>query len=215
MAWTFVASVTVTFLVVIFLAPLAANLALRDVREPTSVEDWVRLDSLREGVGPHLDNVRIVETVGEASVEVSVRGPPSYKILFVTDYVLTDLDEEIARALLAAEAGRQAVYYAEYRAVTAAAVVGLGATALGGLVPFTDGMLVLAVGALVLFAGGRWLQYRADARAAEVVGAEQLADAFETVADLHEKELETSGWGGYLEVQPKLGDRVERLRESG
>ena len=210
---TFVAGVTFAFLLAVFLAPLAANLALRDVREPTTVEDWERLDSLREGVGPDLDRVRIVETVGEASVEVSVRGPPGYKVLFVTDYVLTDLDEDIARALLAAEAGRYAVQYSEYRAGTATAVVGLGAAAFAGLVPLTDGMLVLAAGALVLFAGGRWLQYRADARAAEAVGADQLADAFETVATLHGKDLKTSGWGGYLEVQPKLGDRIERLRE--
>lgn len=215
MAWPFVAGVTVAFLLVVFVAPLAANLALRDVREPTTVDDWDRLDSLRAGVGPDLDRVRIVETVGEASVEVSVRGPPGYKVLFVTDYVLTDLDEDVARSLFAAEAGRLAVRYSEYRAGTASAVVGLGAAAFVGLVPFTDGMLALAVGALVLFAGGRWLQYWADARAAETVGAEGLADAFETVAALHDGDLETSGWSGYLEVQPKLGDRVERLREGG
>ena len=211
---TFVAGVTFAFLLAVFVAPLAANLTLRDVREPTD-DDWDRLDSLREGVGPDLNRVRVIETVGDASVEVSVRGPPGYKVLFVTDYVLADLDEVTARALLAAEAGRYTVQYSEYRAGTATAVVGLGAASFAGLVPLTDGMLVLAASALVLFAGGRWLQYRADARAADAVGADRLANAFETIADLHGKDLKTSGWGRYVEVQPKLGDRVERLRDGG
>lgn len=208
----FVGIVAIAFLVGALVGPLFVNTRLRDVRTPTPT-DRERLDALRRDVGPDVEHVRIVETVGEASIEVSVRGPPGYRVLFVTDYVLEDLDEETARALLAAEAGRNAVRYDEYRAVTASIAIAIGVASFGGVIPFSPGFTALVVVAVIMLAIGRWLQYRADARAADAVGPDVVADAFETVATLHGKEIDTGGWRTVLEIQPPLGNRIERLRE--
>lgn len=214
-----VVAVAVGFLLAVLVGPLVAHSRLREVRDPTATERD-RLDALRERVdtlpdgvpGPDTDRVLIVETDGE-SVEVSVRGPPSYRVLFVSDYVLADLDAGTARALLAAEAGRRAVRYDEYRALAAAVAVVVGAAWIGGVVPYSTGVAALGAVGVVLLAGGRWLQYRADALAADAVGAAELADAFETVASLQGRDLEAPGWRGYVEVQPPLWNRVRRLRE--
>jgi len=62
---------------------------------------------------------------------------------------------------------------------------------------------------------GRRLQYAADARAAERVGADGLADAFERAAARRGVDPSTGSWRTYVETQPPLGDRIARLRERG
>lgn len=224
----------VGFLLAVLVGPLLAHAWLRDVRDPTAAERnrldafGERIDRAVDGVAPDVDSavgpdvaggvaldvdrVLVVETDGN-SVEVSVRGPPGYRVLFVTDYVLGDLDAVTARALLAAEAGRQAVRYDEYRAAAATVAVVVGVAWFGGLVPYSAGFVALGAVALVLLAVGRRLQYRADAIAADAVGPAELADAFETTARLHGRELDAPGWRGYLEVQPPLWNRIRRLRQ--
>lgn len=204
--------VAVGFFLVVLVGPLVAHSRLRRVRTPTK-PDQRHLDDLVKGTGIHVDRARVVETVGESSIEVSVRGPPGYRVLFVTDFVLSELDESTARALVAAESGRQAVWYDEYRALSATVAVVLGAAWFGGILEYSAGLAALGAVALVLLAGGRWLQFRADAHAANAIGAEEVADAFETVATMHGTSLEAPGWRGYFEVQPPLWSRIQRLRE--
>ncbi|MES3160030.1 MAG: peptidase [Halorubrum sp.] len=211
---------TVVFLVVVgivaFLAvevgPLIVNDRFRDLREPTDPER-AALDALRDAAGLRVERTAIVETSGEDSVDVAVRGPPRRRVLFVTDYVLDELDEDVAVGLLAAEGGRVDTYYGEFRAAAVAAVVGLLAAIVTTVVPFGSGFAaVIAVG-VASFWVGRRVQYVADDRAADAVGAGRVADAFEHVAALRGVEPETSDWSTWFEVQPPLGDRIAALRE--
>lgn len=207
----FVVVVVVGFLVVGTVGPLLLG-RLRDARPPTDDERDV-LDDLLVHVDLSLSGIDVVDTVGDRSIQTSVRGFPGRRRLVVTDYVIRELDGDVARALLAAEAARTRLLYMEYRIVAAAAILGLATAMFSGLVDFGDGLFLLAIGALVLFWIGRQLQYRADARAADRVGAETLADAFEHVAAVKGIELDDGGWRTWVEVQPPLGRRIGRLRE--
>lgn len=207
----FVVVAFVVFLGGAVIAPLVL-LSVRDTREPT-VDERERLKVLAETAGYEPPEVHVIDTVGDHSVEVSIRGPPGKRSLLVTDYVLAELDSETAAALLAAEAGRSKLLYIEYRALAAASVIGIATGMFGGLIPFSDGLFILAVAALALFWVGRRLQFAADRLAADQVGAESLATAFETVATLQGVEPEGSTWRTWFEVQPPLGQRIDRLRD--
>ncbi|ESS09362.1 MAG: hypothetical protein A07HN63_00886, partial [uncultured archaeon A07HN63] len=126
-----------------------------------------------------------------------------------------DLEEETAIALLTAEAQRGRLLYLEYRAFASAVVIGVATAMFGGLVVFSNGLFVIAVTALILFWLGRYLQFRADQAAADHVGADTLADAFETVADHRGVDPEPATLRTYVEVQPPLGQRINRLRARG
>jgi len=199
------------FLIAAIVAPVVL-LSVRDTREPTA-DERDQLAGLAEAADYELGTVAVVETVGEHSVELSIRGPPGRRWLLVTDYVMEELDSETATALLAAEAGRSRLFYMEYRALAAATVIAIATGMFGGLIPFSDGLFVLAVAALAMFWGGRQLQFSADSLAAGQVGPESLATAFETVAALRGVEPQAATWRTWFEVQPPLGQRIDRLRE--
>jgi Zn-dependent protease with chaperone function len=226
-----VLGVAVVAALAVSVGPLYAADRFRDLREPTDAER-AQIAALADPGGLDVDRVAI-ESVGvdgddggdsadggdgEGSAaagpaEVSVRGPPGRRVLFLTADVLTDLDEDVAVGLLAAEAGRVATYYAEFRAVAVGAVLATLAAVVTTLVPFEAGFAaVIAVGVASFWAGRR-VQYAADARAADAVGADRVADAFERVAERRGVEPETGDWSTWFEVQPPLGDRIARLRE--
>ena len=204
--------------------PLYAADRFRDLREPTDAER-AQIAALAEPGGLDVDRIAIESVAGNdgagdgseagtpGPARVAVRGPPRRRVLFLTEDVLTDLDEDVAVGLLAAEAGRTATYYAEFRAVAVGAVLAMLAAVVTALVPFESGFgAVVAVG-LVSFWAGRRVQYAADSRAADAVGADRVADAFERVAERRGVEPETGDWSTWFEVQPPLGDRIERLRD--
>jgi Zn-dependent protease with chaperone function len=200
----------VTFLAV-EVGPLYLNDRFRDLREPTAPER-AALDALRGTAGLDVDRVAVVETAGATSIDVAVRGPPGRRVLFVTESVLDELDEDVAVGLLAAEAGRVGTYYGEFRAVAIAAVVGILAAVIATVVPFEAGFAALVTVGVASFWVGRRVQYAADDRAADAVGADRVADAFERVAEVRGVEPETGGWSTWVEVQPPLGDRIAALR---
>ncbi|PHQ46090.1 peptidase [Halorubrum sp. C3] len=201
--------------------PLYAADRFRELREPTDAER-AQIAALADPGGLDLDRIAIESVVSDdggggsaadGPAEVTVRGPPGRRVLFLTADVLTDLDEDVAIGLLAAEAGRVATYYAEFRAVAVGAVLATLAAVVTTLVPFESGFAaVIAVGVAAFWAGRR-VQYAADARAADAVGADRVADAFERVAERRGVEPETGDWSTWFEVQPPLGDRIARLRE--
>ena len=80
-------------------------------------------------------------------------------------------------------------------------------------VPFDAGFASLVTVGLAAFWVGRRVQYAADDRAADAVGAGRVADAFERVAAIRGVEPETGDWSTWFEVQPPLGDRIAALRE--
>ncbi|ELZ38743.1 hypothetical protein [Halorubrum tebenquichense] len=193
--------------------PLYAADRYRDLREPTDAER-AQIGALAEPGRLDVDRIAI-EAAGNTPgpAEVAVRGPPRRRVLFLTEDVLTDLDEDVAVGLLAAEAGRVATYYAEFRAVAVGGVLAALAGVVTALVPFESGFAALVAVGLVSFWAGRRVQYAADGRAADAVGADRVADAFERVAERRGVEPETGDWSTWFEVQPPLGDRIARLRE--
>jgi len=206
----FVAVAVAVFLTGSVVGPLV-TLSLRESRLPTT-DERDRLKRLGATDYDH-DRVRIVETGSDRAVDVSLRGLPGRRWLLLSEYVVTELDEETAGALIAAEFARGRQLYIEYRAVAAAGVIGIATGMFGGLVTFSDGLFLLAISAFGLFWLGRRLQFRADRAAAEQVGGETLADAFETVATLKGVEPEAATWRTWFEVQPPLGQRIARLRD--
>jgi len=226
---------TVAFLVgvgvVAFLAvevgPLYAADRFRTLREPTA-EERDRLAAFRETAGLDVDRIA-VEVSGAGgddggagaddgeteidSIEVGVRGPPRRRVLFLSEGVLDGLDEDVVIGLLAAEAGRVETYYGEFRAVAVAAVLAILAAIVTVAVPFQAGFASLVAVGVAAFWVGRRVQYAADDRAADAVGAARVADAFERVAALRGVEPETGDWSTWFEVQPPLGDRIAALRE--
>ncbi|MFC7323134.1 peptidase [Halorubrum rutilum] len=219
----FLVAVAVVAFLVIEVGPLYAADRFRDLREPTDAER-ARLASLRETAGLDVERVAI-ETDAESTadegedgsnvgrVEVGVRGPPGRRVLFITEGVLDDLDEDVAIGLLAAEAGRVQTYYGEFRAVAVAAVLAVLAAIVTVAVPFQAGFASLVAVGLAAFWVGRRVQYAADDRAADAVGAGRVADAFERAAAIRGVEPETGDWSTWFEVQPPLGDRIAALRE--
>ena len=204
----FVAVAVVVFGVGAIAAPLVA-LSLRETRPPTA-DERDQLALIAVDYGP--DRVHVVETEAE-SVEVSLRGPPGRRSLLLSAAVLDDLNEASAGALLAAEFARGRYLYTEYRALAAASVIGLATAMFGGLVSFSDGLFLVAVAALGLFWVGRRLQFAADSAAAGQVGSERLAAAFETAAERRGVDPESATWRTWFEVQPPLGQRIDRLRD--
>ena len=216
----FVVGVAVVAALAVAVGPLYAADRFRDLREPTDAER-AQIVALAEPGGLAVERVAIEAVDGaggdgaaaDGPAEVSVRGPPRRRVLFLTEDVLTDLDEDAAVGLFAAEAGRVTTYYAEFRAAAVGAVLGALAAVVTTLVPFESGFAALVAVGLVSFWAGRRVQYAADARAADAVGADRVADAFERVAERRGVEPETGDWSTWFEVQPPLGDRVARLRE--
>ncbi|TKX47366.1 peptidase [Halorubrum sp. SD690R] len=216
----FVVGVAVVAALAVAVGPLYAADRFRDLREPTDAER-AQIVALAEPGGLAVERVAIEAVDGaggdgaaaDGPAEVLVRGPPRRRVLFLTEDVLTDLDEDAAVGLFAAEAGRVTTYYAEFRAVAVGAVLGALAAVVTTLVPFESGFAALVAVGLVSFWAGRRVQYAADARAADAVGADRVADAFERVAERRGVEPETGDWSTWFEVQPPLGDRVARLRE--
>ncbi|OYR56503.1 M48 family metalloprotease [Halorubrum halodurans] len=208
----FLVGVVVLAFLAVAVGPLYAADRFRDLREPTGPER-AALDELRREAGLSVDRVAVVEGADPDAIEVSVEGPPRRRVLLLTEAVLGELNEEVALGLLAAEAGRVRTYYAEFRAVAIAVVVGLLTAIVTTAVAFDAGFSALVAIGLASFWVGRRVQYAADDRAADAVGAARVADAFETVAERRGVEPETGDWSTWFEVQPPLGDRIAALRE--
>ncbi|SMO58652.1 M48 family metalloprotease [Halorubrum cibi] len=208
----FLLGVVVLAFLAVAVGPLYAADRLRDLREPTDPER-AALDELRREAGLDVDRIAVVEVADPDSIDVSVKGPPRRRVLFLTETVLGDLEEDVAVGLLAAEAGRVRTYYGEFRALAVAVVVGILAAIVTASAAFDAGFLSLLAVGMASFWVGRRVQYAADDRAADAVGAARVADAFERVAERRGVEPATGDWSTWFEVQPPLGDRIAALRE--
>ena len=209
----FVVAAVVLFLAMAALGP-RASLSLRETRSPTT-DEQESLDALLAAADFDPPAIHISETASPSSIKISLHGLPGRRQLLLTEGVLDTLDDSTATALLTAEAQRGRLLYLEYRTVASAVVIGVATAMFGGLIAFSNGLFVIALTALVLFWLGRQLQFRADRAAAARVGADALADAFEAVADHRGVDPEEATWQTYFEVQPPLGQRIDRLRANG
>ncbi|RJX42455.1 peptidase [Halonotius aquaticus] len=208
--WWFVVAAVVLFLVMAALGP-RVSLSLRETRSPMTDEQDA-LDALLAAADLDPPAIHISETADPSSIKISLHGLPGRRQLLLTEGFLDSLDDATATALLTAEAQRGRLFYLEYRAFASAIVIGVATAMFGGLIAFSNGLFVIALTALVLFWIGRQLQFRADRAAADRVGADALADAFEAVADHRGVDPEGATWRTYFEVQPPLGQRIDRLR---
>jgi len=209
----FVVAAVVLFLAMAALGP-RVSLSLRETRSPTT-DEQDDLDALLAAADLDPPAIHISETAAPSSIKVSLHGLPGRRQLLLTEGVLDSFDDSTATALLTAEAQRGRLFYLEYRALAAAVVIGIATAMFGGLIAFSNGLFVIALAAVVLFWFGRQLQFRADRAAADRVGASELADAFEAVADHRGVDPEEATWRTYFEVQPPLGQRIDRLRAGG
>ncbi|SHH08376.1 STE24 endopeptidase [Halobaculum gomorrense] len=188
--------------------------ALRSTRAPTG-DDAARVDRLRDRAGLGADlvgDVRVLDTDDEGTANAYVRGVGPTRRLFVTSTFLDAFDDETGAALLAVQAGRVRSRALARRigAVVAAAVSLLAAFGPGAA---TGPLVAVAGGALV---GGLWYARRgvlaADDLAAERVGADAVADAFERYAEAHAMEPSRRRVPNPLSATVALGDRIDRLR---
>ncbi|ERH07139.1 MAG: hypothetical protein J07HN4v3_02776 [Halonotius sp. J07HN4] len=211
--WWFVVAAVVLFLAMAALGP-RVSLSLRETRSPTT-DERDTIDTLLAAVDFDPTAIHISETANPSSTRVSLIGLPGRRRLLLSEGVFDTLDDQTATALLTAEAQRGRLLYLEYRALASAVVIGIATAMFGGLLRFSDGLFVIAFAALVLFWIGRQLQFRADRAAADRVGADALADAFEAAAAQRGVDPDPATWRTYIEVQPPLGQRIDRLRANG
>ena len=185
--------------------------ALRSTTTPSeSARD--RLSTLRDCAGLDVRDTLVLDTDDEETAAAYVRGPPGYRRLFVTTTFLDRFADETAAALLAVQAGRVRARLLVRRAgsATLAAIPLVAAVAgWGPRWPLLGG----AVGVVLV---GFWLARRgvrtADDLAAETVGGDAVADAFERYAEVHALEPTRRRMPNPLSVNVPLGDRIDRLR---
>ncbi|WP_255151621.1 hypothetical protein [Halorarius halobius] len=180
----------------------------QSVREPTD-EERARIDSLLDRADADGYRLRVLDRREEENASAFVRGPPGYRHLFVTDYLLDALDDDDAAAMLAVTTAN--ARHTAYR---------LGLVAVGGgllLATLSAGRPLVGVGLLVAvptvgYPVGRRLVFHADDRAADAVGAGRVADALDTVAQLHDASLDAGLLARVLSLRPSVGQRIDRLR---
>lgn len=194
-------------------APLLSGLSAR-TRRPTD-DEQARIDLLLESVDLSVRDIRIVEA-DDRYLAVELSGAPGGRFLFVSSSALETFSDETLQALLAARR-EQAAYYQDVISM-APYIIPLIWVVLAvnfevvSLLPAT--MVAIVVGAIGL-AGVRIFRYFIDARTADTVGSEPLADAFERAAAAAGVDLEDRSKRSLISRTPPLGARIDRLRKSG
>jgi len=189
----------------------------RSTRSPTDAERE-RLARLCDeaGLDPHA--VRVLDGADAKQAFALVRGPPRRRRLFVTDYLLDELDDGTLRASLALQAERVDRKHLEARLVlavgTAVFALGplLGVFSVPGVSDGTVALVALAGGLLGQWAG-QCLVYQADIAAAEQTSCEAVESAIERYADLNDAPMEWGRLTALRRMEPSLDSRIARLRD--
>ncbi|MFD1635447.1 hypothetical protein [Haloplanus ruber] len=153
-------------------------------------------------------NARILKTENEETASTVVRGPPSYRRLFVTGAFLDVFGDETATALLATEAGKLQTHVFDIRLGTVlVASIALIASVIG--IGSRWSLLGLSLGVVLI---GVWLGRRriraADEYAAEQVRQTTVADALTEYADVHALEPARRRIPNPHTIKVALGDRI-------
>lgn len=185
---------------------------VRTARTPDESTETT-LARFRERAGVTVRDVRVFDTEQERTANMTVRGVPGYRRLFVTSTFLDTFDDETATALLAVQAGRQQAR------VLARVVGGLLIALVPLFVALADigPLWPLAGASLGLIVASLWVTRRgvraADEYAAERVGPGAVADALKRYADVHDMEPSRRRLANPFSKSPPLGNRIDRLRE--
>ncbi|WP_436908138.1 hypothetical protein [Halosimplex marinum] len=215
-ALPFVAVLALVLVAVWATSPWLVRLT-RSTRPPTDAERDRLARLCREAkLDPHA--VRVLEATDAKQAFALARGPPRRQQLFVTDYLLDEVDDEVLRAYLALQAGRERAKHLEARLVlavgTALFTLGplLGVLSVPGVADGTVALVALSTGLLGLWAG-QWLVYRADAAAAERTSREAVEAAIERYADLNDVRMKWGRLTSLRRMEPPLTRRIDRLRD--
>jgi len=204
------AGLPVVVAVFVYASPWALPLVRATTTPSGATAD--RLAALRSRAGLDVRDVVVLDTDDAETASAHVRGPPGYRRLFVTSTFLDAFDDDVAAALLAVQTGRVDAHVLERRVgsvVVAAVPLVAAVTGAGPRWP----LLGLSAAAVAV---GFWLTRRgvraADDRAAERVGTDVVADAFERYAESHAMEPSRRRVPNPLSATVPLGDRIDRLR---
>lgn len=201
-------------LAVPFLTPVLSR-AFRSIRAPERSERD-RIDASCERAGLDVVDSWIL-TDADETVEVSLRGLPGRRHLYVSAFALSGFDDETLRALLAANAGRASHHYRMIKIAPLFGFVVAGVVALTwGSLPSYAVLIAIALFAPlpVLWAARRAVR-RADDYAAARVGSDAVADALERVATEQNLDIPSGGVTTILKSRPPLRERIDRLRNGG
>ncbi|QCC58066.1 M48 family metalloprotease [Natrinema thermotolerans] len=196
-------------------------------RVPLEGQRRERVDRLCEEVGYRPRGLFLLEGESTKTANALVAGTvPGLRYVFLTDYLLTECDDDELRAILAHEFGHVAGRHLWQRGLLTVAVfgvwiagadlVGFGALeeAFGFLGFFLPFMGLYAVYHVVLLGGlARWQEFRADAYAARRVGHEATVAALERLADANDTRREAGLLYSLATHHPPIGDRIEAVRD--
>lgn len=172
-----------------------------------------RLDRLCERAGVGTRRRFLLNGTDSERAYAAVRGPPGYRTLFVTDYLLDTFDDEPAAALLASEAGDARIRQGTVLVggVTAAGVCLVAALlGSGGALDVAALSVAAATTFALTVAVARRLVYSADAAAAQRVGREALRKALVAVREKRGSAPAT-GVRRLARPTPSLDERLDRL----
>ncbi|QLH76366.1 hypothetical protein HZS55_03180 [Halosimplex rubrum] len=215
-ALPFVAVLFLLLLAVWVTAPWLVRLT-RSTRSPTDAERE-RLARLCQEAGLDPYGVRVLEATDAKQAFALVRGPPRRRQLFVTDYLLDELDDETLRASLALQAARTDRNHLEARLALAVGTVLftlgplLGVLSVPGVADGAVALVALSAGLLGLWAG-QWLVYRADIAAVERTSREAVEAAIERYAELNDAPMEWGRLASLRRMEPSLTQRIDRIRD--
>ena len=203
------AGVVLVLVAVLYVASPWLVALTQSVRTPTDAER-ARLDRLCTRAGATGYRLRVLDRSDEQAATAFVRGPPGARHLYVTDYLLAELDDDAVAATLAVTVANER--HTAYRlGVVGVGGAGLLAAIAGGYPVGALGLLVVAP--LLAYGFGRRLVFRADDRAAARVGSRTVADSLDRTADLHDASLDAGLLARVGSLRPSLGQRIDRLRD--
>lgn len=190
-----------------FLATLTAT-----TRRPTPAERD-RIDDLLAASGLSVRGVRIIDA-DDRHVTVEVSGAPGGRFLLVSRAALETFTDDTLTSLLTARREQAAHYETAVGVVALVAPLVLLVGVIDGVLPITVGLVAIGIVGLAGLALTRRLRYYTDARAADRVGADTLADAFERACETAGFDLEDVGGRRLLSTTPSIATRIERLRNT-
>lgn len=189
----------------------------QSTRAPTDAERD-RLDRLCADAGLDVHSVRVLDVADAKQAFAFVRGLPRRRHLFVSDYLLAELDDDHLRGYLALQAGRARRFHLEARlaavvgTVTLAFALLFDVVSLPGVGDRTVLAVVLLAGTAALWLGQR-LVYRADADAAARTSRETVEAVLRRYAELNDAPMEWGRLTALRRMEPPLARRIDRLRD--
>ncbi|OLZ41681.1 peptidase M48 [Natrinema saccharevitans] len=196
-------------------------------RVPLEGRHRERVERLCADLGYRPRGLSLLEGESTKTANALVAGTvPGLRYVFLTDYLLTECDDDELRAILAHEFGHVAGRHLWQRGLLTVAVfggwivgaefVGFGALeeAVGFLGFFLPFMGLYAVYHVVLLGGlARWQEFRADAYAARRAGREATVAALERLADANDTRREAGLFYSLATHHPPIGDRIEAVSD--